>query len=207
MKTAEIFSLCMIVAVVSFLGFVVENVWLALTKGFIDNRNMCLPFLLGYGLAIVAIYLLIGTPEHLAVFGKPIAVENQFLRTLVYFLLVMFCVSVGEIALGTFVEKTCHIVWWDYTRLPMHFTRYTSVPTSMGFAAMITIFMQRFFEPLRNHFIGMEFDKLQDTAIACMVVLVADFLYNAVRVYKNKKMQPLWRIDLKNTKMYELLHS
>lgn len=29
---------------VSFLGFVVEDGWLALTKGYIDNRNMHLPF-------------------------------------------------------------------------------------------------------------------------------------------------------------------
>lgn len=41
---------------VSFLGFVVEDGWLALTKGYIDNRNMHLPFLFGYGIAMVGLY-------------------------------------------------------------------------------------------------------------------------------------------------------
>lgn len=67
MKSAEVFALCLIVTVISFLGFVVENVWLSMTKGYIDNRNMTLPFLLGYGIAIVLIYLLFGTPEHLKI--------------------------------------------------------------------------------------------------------------------------------------------
>ena len=45
--TYSIPCIILMATVVSFLGFVVENVWLAFTKGYIDNRNMALPFLLG----------------------------------------------------------------------------------------------------------------------------------------------------------------
>lgn len=45
------YQLGIMAAVVSFLGFVVENIWLAMTKGYINNRNMNAPFLQGYGLA------------------------------------------------------------------------------------------------------------------------------------------------------------
>ena len=34
------YQLGIMAAVVSFLGFVVENIWLAMTKGYINNRNM-----------------------------------------------------------------------------------------------------------------------------------------------------------------------
>ena len=48
----DIYSLGIMVAVISFLGFCLENLWLAATKGFIDNRNMHLPFLMGYGVFV-----------------------------------------------------------------------------------------------------------------------------------------------------------
>lgn len=75
MDTTEIMALGLVIAVVSFLGFAVENIWLAITKGYIDNRNMCLPFLLGYGLAVAVIYLLFGTPKKLWVLGRSIPVK------------------------------------------------------------------------------------------------------------------------------------
>ena len=51
------------IAIISFLGYCVENIWLAVTQQYINNRNMYFPFLLGYGLAVVGIYLIVGTPK------------------------------------------------------------------------------------------------------------------------------------------------
>ena len=53
----------LMIVVSSFIGFVVENLWLWETKGYIDNRNMNLPFLLGYGLACFLVFVLLGTPN------------------------------------------------------------------------------------------------------------------------------------------------
>ena len=64
------FELNMMFIFVSFFGFVLENIWLAITKGYIDNRNMNLPFLFGYGLVIIGFYTLIGTPENFILFPK-----------------------------------------------------------------------------------------------------------------------------------------
>lgn len=207
MKTAEIFALCMIITIISFLGFAVENIWLAITKGFIDNRNMCLPFLIGYGLAIVAIYLMFGTPAELIFFGKKLPVKSAFVRTLIYFLAVMVCVSVGEILLGTLVEKTCHLYWWDYTRLPLHITRYTSIPTSIAFSLLITTFMRLFFQPLMDWFLQMDLDTLRVTSMTFMTLMTVDFLFNAVRIFKEKKLTPIWKINTTRTLGYRLLHS
>lgn len=207
MKTTEIFALCLIVTIVSFMGFVVENVWLAITKGFMDNRNMCLPFLIGYGLAMVAIYLLFGTPVSPRILGRKLSIRNRFLCALIFFLIVMACVSLGEIILGTVVEKSCGIIWWDYTRLPLHITRYTSIPTSMGFAMLITIFMRYFFEPMYDYFLKMNFEDLRTMACGFMTLLNIDFLHNAVRIYKERKMTQLWRVDTTRWKAYKYLHS
>lgn len=207
MKTAEFFALCMIVTVISFLGFIVENIWLTATKGYIDNRSMCLPFLIGYGLAILAIYLLFGTPAELVFLGKKLKIKSTFAKLLIYFFAVMVCVSVGEIILGTIVEKTCHFCWWDYTRLPFHITRYTSIPTSMAFSFLITTFMRHFFNPLMDFFLRMEPDKLQILSLTFMTLMTVDFLYNAVRIFKKKELNHLWKIDTRNSLGYRLIHS
>ena len=54
-------ALIMIIVVVSFAGFCVESIFTAYSNGILTNRNMILPFLLGYGLAIFAFYLIFGT--------------------------------------------------------------------------------------------------------------------------------------------------
>ena len=47
-------------AFISFLGFLLENIWLAARKGYIDNRNMNTPFMLGYGIAVMGFYFVLG---------------------------------------------------------------------------------------------------------------------------------------------------
>ena len=71
------YQLGIMAAVVSFLGFVVENIWLAMTKGYINNRNMNAPFLLGYGLLILFMYAVFGTPAALRMFANsPILISQ-----------------------------------------------------------------------------------------------------------------------------------
>ena len=91
-KLYDIPEVLAMTALISLLGFIVENLWMLTRSGFIDNRNMNLPFLLGYGLAVVGMYLLIGTPK-----------KGHFLF---YFTIVFFMVSFGEIALGFLVESS-----------------------------------------------------------------------------------------------------
>lgn len=207
MATVKFYALCVMVAIVSFLGFIVENVWLSCTKGFMNNRSMCLPFLLGYGLAIVAIYLLFGTPANMTFLGKKLNIRGDWAKIAAYFLVVMCCVSVGEIVLGTVVEKTCQIVWWDYSRLPLNITKYTSIPTSMGFASLITIFMHNFFTPLLNMLMSMDFKTLHFIAVALMLFLVMDFVYSSNYAYKNHETMNKWQIDTTNSRAYQRLHS
>ena len=54
-------ALLMMVIIVSFAGFWIENIFTAYKKGIMTNRNMILPFLLGYGLSILGLYFAFGT--------------------------------------------------------------------------------------------------------------------------------------------------
>ena len=90
------YQLGIMAAVVSFLGFVVENIWLAMTKGYINNRNMNAPFLLGYGLLILFMYAVFGTPAAFKMFTKE---KVRWKRYLLYFLCSFVVVCIGEIVL------------------------------------------------------------------------------------------------------------
>lgn len=196
MEEMNLWALCMAAVVVSFLGFAVENLWLCVTKGYMDNRNMCLPFLMGYGMAMLGILILLGTPQRPCFLGRALPVEGRRMRQICYFAGSMLCVCVGEIALGKFVEVTCHFYWWDYSQIPLHITRYTSVPTSILFACAITVFMDRVLEPLYGYFLSWNTTALCAAVTVMMLMQTGDFLYNAGLMYKRQGMVQRWRIDI-----------
>ena len=111
------YQLGIMAAVVSFLGFVVENIWLAMTKGYINNRNMNAPFLLGYGLLILFMYAVFGTPAAFKMFTKE---KVRWKRYLLYFLCSFVVVCIGEIVLGIAVEAPVsytHLKTWRCRRI------------------------------------------------------------------------------------------
>ena len=122
-------ALILIIVIVSFLGFCIENFFTAFDDGIVNNRNMLLPFLLGYGLAILAFYVVVGTPNNPKFFKKDLKLSS-FWSFVFYFAISFLGVCMAEIIIGYAIEWSCGIIWWDYTDIPLHITRYTSVPTS-----------------------------------------------------------------------------
>ena len=197
----------MVITLISFLGFCVEDLWLSVTKGYMDNRNMIFPFLLGYGLAMGAIYLLFGTPDKMTFLGRELPVANVKIRSLLYFLAVFLCVSAGEILVGKTVELTCHFCWWDYSWIPLHITRYTSVPTSLGFAALIYLFMDKLFVPIYRYFLSWDQKFLKIAATVLMAVMAGDFLRSGVLMLVHQTTQKRWVINTAGHALYQLVHS
>lgn len=192
----SIFDFGIMVAVISFLGFVVENIWLALTKGYINNRNMNAPFLLGYGLLVICLFFVLGTPENMAQWGMFKKTRTKWMRYMIYFACSFVAVSVGEILLGTIVERLCGIEYWNYASLPMHVTKYTSVPTSTGFASMITFFMGKCFTPLMDLIGRLDFPGLRAVSILLMVVMALDFFYSFRQMIMSKDFYLKWQVRL-----------
>lgn len=181
-------------AFISFLGFLLENIWLAARKGYMDNRSMYAPFLIGYGIAVMGIYYVMGTPGNMRFFGTP--PESGPKSTFgAYCIITFILVSVGEIILGKTVEKLTGVVLWDYTKIPLHITRYTSIPTSIGFTVVIVTFMDCFFERIMNRLSEIEPSRANAYGIILMTIMVSDFLYNAVRMIRTHRMMTSWRID------------
>ena len=197
--TYSIPCIILMATVVSFLGFVVENVWLAFTKGYMDNRNMALPFLLGYGVAIVTLFIMLGTPKNSAFFDRLPFLNTSFKRVSFYFMCAFFFVCVAEILLGTFIEKSCHIVLWNYSRFTLHITKYTSIPTSSGFAFIITFFMDKCFTPIMDAISQIDYETSKDVRIVFLALMVFEFAVNSFKMFKNKSFNQTWKIDFKHS--------
>lgn len=195
MEKTRILALILIIVLVSFLGFIVENVSSTVFNHKIDNRNMVLPFLLGYGLAIFVIFKLFGTPNAPLFFGKEIAINGNFKSLLYYFAISFLCVSIGELILGHFIEWSCQIKWWDYTALPLHVTQYTSIPTSTVFALLITVFMKCMFSPLLDSFSKINPTLLTALSLALIILLSIDFIHSAIYMFTHHTTLNLWRIE------------
>ena len=178
------------ITIISFIGFCVEDIWMIFRHGILDNRNMYLPFLLGYGLLVVAIYYIFGTPRK--VFNR-IEIKKP-LNYLVYFLVCFFVVSIGELLLGITVEKLLGYSYWNYSTIPLHITKYTSIPTSIGFALIITLFMNFIYEPIRIK-ISKIVNKIPVIVIILiLIVLLIDFVLSFRTMYLNNGRNIVWLI-------------
>ncbi len=193
MKRKRACILCMMMSIISFIGFCVENIWMLLSRGYMNNRNMLFPFLFGYGLAVIVMHLMFGTPQEPRLFGLHLTTEHPLINMLIFYGLVAVCISLGELLLGYFVELTTGILWWDYTRIPLHITRYTSIPTSLGFGLLVTLFMRFVFYPF-GRLIGRMNDRLL-AVLACilMAIMVADFIHSGIYMYRTGQTMLVWR--------------
>ena len=168
----------MMIIICSFIGFMIETIWISARFGYIDNRNMNLPFLLGYGMAVFLIYEILGVP------GR----QPDFM----YFTGVFFMVSIGEIILGKFMEKVCGIYYWDYSALPLHFTRYTSLFTSLGFSILITGFMRNIYPRIANILVENVSLGIKVASYIGITALVADYFYSFLYMKKHKSFYNKW---------------
>lgn len=193
MKSNTLKTNIIMLTIVSFIGYCFEDIWMMVRHGVLDNRNMYLPFLLGYGVFIIALYYIFGTPNKL--FNK-IELKRP-VSTIIYYLLCVILVSIGELLLGLFVEKTGGFSYWDYSSIPLHITKYTSIPTSLGFAAIITVFMDFVFLPLRDK-ISKVVDKIpMILVILIAIILVVDFTASFKNMYTNDGKNTLWNFNIR----------
>ncbi len=196
----------MMISVISLMGFLLENIWMSVAVGYIDNRNMNFPFLIGYGLFVTALYLLFGTPGNPKIFGKEMVFQSENFKGIAYFLIIMLAVSLGEIVLGKTVEKACHFYWWDYSDLPLHITRYTSIPTSMGFTVIIMFFMQNVYEQILQKFANWNIYLIGTVSTLLMVIMLVDYFHGIYLMYMKKAQNTRYRIDTTSLPVYRLFH-
>lgn len=147
-------GICMIV--VAFMGWVGENIFRCIVSEThtIDNRFMILPFIAPYGLAVFAAYYILGTPNKMRIFKKEIFRENtkkdHILSYVFYSLTIFITIALGEIVVGTIYEAITGLTLWNYSNIPLHITKFTSIPTTSAITLIAVLLMRFAFEPFMN---------------------------------------------------------
>lgn len=142
--------------IVAMAGWVMENIGCIIAKGSIDCRFHFLPMIPEYALIPFAFDLLLGSADDLAPFGKHIfkkkTKRNKVFSNILCFAIICLAIYLGEEGVGNFMEMTNGAVLWDYTGMPLHFSKYTCVLSVFGLGAVSYLIFKFIFPPITRFF-------------------------------------------------------
>ncbi len=187
-----------IMIIFAFIGWFAENCIRMVSRHTFDSRHQLLPFLFAYAIAVFAVYLALGTPQKMRIFNKRIftkdTVANKILSHLTYFLVLSTFVFFGEMVVGTFYESVTGVVLWDYSETPLHVTKYTGLPSALGFGGGMYLIMAFLFKPLMNWISKMSWKSAATLDIVLGSLIVIDFFIMVITVFATGAAPEYWSI-------------
>ena len=133
-----LYDICWYFILYSFIGWVIEVIYHAVTLGKVMNRGflngpVCPVY--GFGMAaVISVYSLIGIDNAFIVF-----IEGIVLTTSI------------ELIAGYILDKSFHTRWWNYSQVPLNLNGYICLKFSIiwGFAV---VFVLKIFNPVLKAF-------------------------------------------------------
>ena len=164
-KTIFGFSIWRLIAyfiIYSVLGFVIETAFGAVTKGVIESRKSFLygPFCAIYGLGAVVMILCL----------QPFKKNNN---TLFWGGFVVG--SVIEYLVSLIGELIFHVIWWDYSDMPLNINGRVCVYFSI-FWGLLGIYLVSYINPKIDKLINFIKRKISDKALKIIEMITAVFL-------------------------------
>lgn len=142
--------------IMSFIGWTVENISKLMGSGTLDSRFHILPFISPYGLAVFAVYLLIGDCDNISIFShylfKEKTKKTKIYSNIISFLLICACVFFGELIVGNLWEILFDVKLWDYSNQILHVTKYTGMLTTFGYGSAVYLLLKFVMYPSLNYF-------------------------------------------------------
>lgn len=139
---------------VAFIGWIAENAFKFAVSGVIDSRFHLLPFISPYLLIPFAFHIALGTPNDVTFFGKKVfkisTAKTKILSNIIAYFAICACVFFGELAVGSLWEILFDVRLWNYSKHPLHITKFTSVISVFGFGTGAYLIFKLLYTPILN---------------------------------------------------------
>ena len=166
-KRADLSDLIIIGVIVSHIGWVFETLMFYFMYGGIHDRGfISLPFCPIYGITIIAVYILIGTPRGGGIILGRLSPTG--LRMVLYYLLASIIPATFEFVGGEVMEWASGEVLWSYEAYKYSFGKYACLEIALGWGIAIFLFMC-IFEPLLSQI--RKIPRRQSKILACVLFL------------------------------------
>lgn len=163
--------------ILSFLGWVWETVFSFLLRSPNDRGFLTMPFCTIYGVALIFVYLLLGTPADMRLLGHPVFTKSAFLRYPAYFLASALLATAIELFTATFFQSFFGIQLWNYSFLTGESDFIAFLP-SLFWGIAITLFMRFLFRPIYLAVKKIKPSILNGIFWTLLIILVADLTFN-----------------------------
>ena len=134
------YQICWFFIIYSFMGWVIEIAFHAVTLGRVENRG----FLNGpvcpvYGFGMLAVLII--------AYFLPVNPQTQQVNAVLVFLVGMIFTTLIELIAGWILDKLFHARWWNYSSMPLNLNGYICLAFSIiwGLSVMIAV---KFVHPL-----------------------------------------------------------
>ena len=184
------YDLVILFVLISFLGWCMEMIYFRVRwKSVLDRGFLTLPLCTIYGSCILAVYLIIGTPQGGRL--QPLFMRAKQLRILprglaytglyvIYFLVVSLIPTVAEFIVGLFFDKVFDVVLWDYSYYTFDILGYVCLEMTLVWGIVITMAM-RFVWPLLVKLVCLSSPRVVKVkAIVLSVLIFADLVFNFI---------------------------
>ena len=174
----------LLTAVLSFLGWAFETVWMKIATGkFVERGFLSLPFCPIYGCSLLLVYALVGTPKQGGILLKNVTQKRT--RFWLYLLFAFIVPSVMELLVGVFFKQTMHIRLWNYSNKKLNIGGFVCLRNSIIWSVLIFLFMNYLFSPIQKAIGRLPIKLARACALVLFALLLADFsLQIALTIYK-----------------------
>ena len=186
---------------VSFLGWLFETIlcWVV-NGGFCDRGFLTLPFCPIYGTPVCIIFLIFGKPSNGRFYeyflrkikknrGQVRALTKNLFKTLsifLYFFTSAVLATLFELVIGLTFENA-GLSLWTYGDIAYTYKGVISLPVSLGWGVLMTLFAQFPLPWIENKLIALPKRLKRGLTAILWTAILADFLYNVVYYFTNGK--------------------
>lgn len=194
-KRPGFYDLVILFVLVSFLGWCMETIYFRIRWGsFSDRGFLMLPLCTIYGFCILAVYLLIGTPQGgrlrpLFLRARRLSVPLRIMANIglyaIYFLVAALIPTIAEFFVALFFDKVFGIVLWNYSYRRFDVLGYICLEMTLVWGIVITIAM-RFVWQLLVKLVCLSPPRVVKVkAVVLSALILADFIINFIYLCVN----------------------